>query len=247
MRIEVDSLTCLLRRKHLNLFILHGLQQTLQEWCRRQTPCRNSDVPWPRGERNVVSRLSRLEVELRSASHVLEEGRIRRLDQINLVSLQILVILQCDKETGIIDVCTKYRTTTGKHIGDERWIATFSSITGNATCCSLRWIVLTRFTVRLETVSIFDCCTVCASLVDQTKNSCINQWCIRAVCFGSSICMEYSTNGCDKTRSEQKHILARFSSIQDLVFRTCLNPSLVTTDVNASDVGTKALWREQWC
>ena len=106
MWIEVDSLTCLLRRKHLNLFILHGLQQTLQEWCRRQTPCRNSDVPWPRAERNVVSRLSRLEVELRSASHVLEEGRIGRLDQINLVSLQILVILQCDKETGIIDVCT---------------------------------------------------------------------------------------------------------------------------------------------
>ena len=41
-----------------------------------------------------------------------------------------------------------------------------------------------------------------------------------------------------------KHIHTRFLFIQDLVFRKLLTMSSVKTDVNASDIGTKALGRE---
>ena len=43
-----------------------------------------------------------------------------------------------------------------------------------------------------------------------------------------------------------KHIHTRFSFIQDLVLRKLLTMSSVKTDVNPSDIGTKALGRERF-
>ena len=43
-----------------------------------------------------------------------------------------------------------------------------------------------------------------------------------------------------------KHIHTRFLFIQDLVFRKLLTMSSVKTDVNPSDLGTKALGRERF-
>ena len=43
-----------------------------------------------------------------------------------------------------------------------------------------------------------------------------------------------------------KHIHTRFLFIQDLVFRKLLTMSSVKTDVNPSDIGTKALGRERF-
>ena len=45
---------------------------------------------------------------------------------------------------------------------------------------------------------------------------------------------------------KMKHIHTRFIFIQDLVFRKLLIMSLVKTDVNPSDIGTKALGRERF-
>ena len=45
---------------------------------------------------------------------------------------------------------------------------------------------------------------------------------------------------------KMKHIHTRFSFIQDLVFRKLLTMSSVKTDVNPSDIGTKALGRERF-
>ena len=44
---------------------------------------------------------------------------------------------------------------------------------------------------------------------------------------------------------KMKHIHTRFLFIQDLVFRKLLTMSSVKTDVNPSDIGTKALGRER--
>ena len=43
-----------------------------------------------------------------------------------------------------------------------------------------------------------------------------------------------------------KHIQTRFLFIKDLVFRKLLTMSSVKTDVNPSDIGTKALGRERF-
>ena len=43
-----------------------------------------------------------------------------------------------------------------------------------------------------------------------------------------------------------KHIHTRFLFIQDLVFRKLLTMSAVKTDVNLSDIGTKAQGRERF-
>ena len=43
-----------------------------------------------------------------------------------------------------------------------------------------------------------------------------------------------------------KHIHTRFLFIQDLVFRKLLSMSSVKTDVNPSDIGTRALGRERF-
>ena len=45
---------------------------------------------------------------------------------------------------------------------------------------------------------------------------------------------------------KMKHIHTRFLFIQDLVFRKLLTMSSVKTDVNPSDIGTKALGRERF-
>ena len=45
---------------------------------------------------------------------------------------------------------------------------------------------------------------------------------------------------------KMKHIHMRFLFIQDLVFRILLTMSSVKTDVNPSDIGTKALGRERF-
>ena len=45
---------------------------------------------------------------------------------------------------------------------------------------------------------------------------------------------------------KMKHIQTRFLFIQDLVFRKLLTMSSVKTDVNPSDIGTKALGRERF-
>ena len=45
---------------------------------------------------------------------------------------------------------------------------------------------------------------------------------------------------------KMKHIHTRFPFIQDLVFRKLLTMSSVETDVNPSDIGTKALGRERF-
>ena len=45
---------------------------------------------------------------------------------------------------------------------------------------------------------------------------------------------------------KMKHIYTRFLFIQDLVFRKLLTISAVKTDVNPSDIGTKALGRERF-
>ena len=45
---------------------------------------------------------------------------------------------------------------------------------------------------------------------------------------------------------KMKHIHTRFLFIQDLVFRTLLTMSSVKTDVNPSDIGTKALGSERF-
>ena len=44
---------------------------------------------------------------------------------------------------------------------------------------------------------------------------------------------------------KMKHIHTRFLFIQDLVLRKLLTMSSVKTDVNPSDIGTKALGRER--
>ena len=46
---------------------------------------------------------------------------------------------------------------------------------------------------------------------------------------------------------KMKHIHTRFLFIQDLVFQKLLTMSSVKTDVNPSDIGTKALGRERFC
>ena len=79
------------------------------------------------------------------------------------------VIVQCDKEMSIIDVCRKVarerksrkalrcaRSCTRTHTGtrtmlsgtnrDEHWHTAFSNVTCHPICSSLRWI--SRFTVR---------------------------------------------------------------------------------------------------
>ena len=45
---------------------------------------------------------------------------------------------------------------------------------------------------------------------------------------------------------KMKHIHTRFLYIQDLVFRKLVTMSSVKTDVNPSDIGTKALGRERF-
>ena len=45
---------------------------------------------------------------------------------------------------------------------------------------------------------------------------------------------------------KMKHIHTRFLFIQDLVFRKLLTMSAIKTDVNPSDIGTKALGRERF-
>ena len=45
---------------------------------------------------------------------------------------------------------------------------------------------------------------------------------------------------------KMKHIHTRFLFIQDLVFRKLLMISAIKTDVNPSDIGTKALGRERF-
>ena len=45
---------------------------------------------------------------------------------------------------------------------------------------------------------------------------------------------------------KMKHIHTRFLFIQDLIFRTLLTISAIKTDVNPSDIGTKALGRERF-
>ena len=45
---------------------------------------------------------------------------------------------------------------------------------------------------------------------------------------------------------KMKHIHRRFLFIQDLVFRKLLTVSAVKTDVNPSDIGTRALGRERF-
>ena len=45
---------------------------------------------------------------------------------------------------------------------------------------------------------------------------------------------------------KMNHIHTRFLLIQDLVFRKLLTMSSVLTDVNPSDIGTKALGRERF-
>ena len=45
---------------------------------------------------------------------------------------------------------------------------------------------------------------------------------------------------------KMKHIHTRFLFIQDLIFRKLLTISAIKTDVNPSDIGTKALGRERF-
>ena len=45
---------------------------------------------------------------------------------------------------------------------------------------------------------------------------------------------------------KMKHVRTRFLFVQDLVFRKLLTMSSVKTDVNPSDIGTKALGRERF-
>ena len=50
-----------------------------------------------------------------------------------------------------------------------------------------------------------------------------------------------------RANRKMKLIQTRFLFIQDLVFRRLLTMSAVKTDVNPSDIGTKALGRERFC
>ena len=104
-----------------------------------------------------------------------------------------------------------------------------------------------------------------------TGNCCLVQRRIRTVCFGAlsaelifaqailkeiglsfliNVISDSSTARAVATKQEVSrkvtHIHTRFLFIQDLVFRKLLTMSPVKTDVNPSDIGTKALGRERF-